>query len=86
MNIMKILKTWYQSHFRNLTVARGFNNTCSFKRLVEPANTYAIDWDRRYCEKSFEHYVLKSLGLVKISLDDIKRIEIITRKQSESDT
>lgn len=55
-------KIWYGNYFRNLIISGGMNRNMSLKRIVEPANMYAVKWDHSFYTKNFAvDVVLQSL-------------------------
>lgn len=78
-------KMWYQNYFRNVIVSRGFNCSMSIKQIVEPANTYAVEWDHSFYTKTCNvDRLLQSLHLINVSQEIIDEIELETREQSNS--
>ena len=79
-------KIWYKNYFRNLIVARGINCNMSMKQLVEPANTYGVEWDHSFYTKGPSNVdrILESLNLLNVSQESASKIELGTREQSDS--
>lgn len=78
-------QVWYTNYFRNLIVARGMNNNMSLKQLIEPANTYGVEWDHSFYTKiSNVDRVLQSLHVQNVSEETVLQIELKTRQQSDS--
>ncbi|KAL7301574.1 hypothetical protein TKK_0005590 [Trichogramma kaykai] len=78
-------KIFYQNYFQNVIKSQGFGNNMIMKQITMPANPYAVEWDHGfYTKKSNEYTVLKSLGLIDLTEEDVQQIELETMNQSDS--
>ncbi|XP_023316614.1 uncharacterized protein LOC106658550 [Trichogramma pretiosum] len=77
----------YSDYFKNVITSSSFNNNMTIKQILQPANTYAVEWDHGFYSKvSNEYKVLKSLGLVDLSVEEATNIEFKTIDQNNNDT
>ncbi|CAH4035789.1 unnamed protein product [Pieris brassicae] len=73
----------YNDHIKNMAVSYG-NTTMPILQTIRPANTYAVENDHQYTQKSLKDELLTDLLLKNPSPEKILDIERSTRQQYQS--
>lgn len=73
---------WYKDYFRNLIIAKGFGNKMIIKKILYPANPYAVYSDHEYSQFNAKTTLLKSLHLLEVDDETVQMIEQKTRNQN----
>jgi hypothetical protein len=69
---------------RLLNLCASFNSSMPFKHLLVPANPYGVELDHTYSRVNPKNKLLQSMLLLDVADEDVVKIEIETRGQSNN--